>query len=82
MKSRYIQMRNTGQYDLRWFYDYYLQNSGDSIDINTFGAIFNSVDLGNILEHIDHKFGLTRLYDKNNNLIKVYEGTTDTSKEN
>ena len=74
-------MRNTGQYDLRWFYDYYLQNSGDSIDINTFGAIFNSVDLGNILEHIDWKFGLTRLYDKNNNLIKVYEGTTDTSKK-
>jgi hypothetical protein len=82
MKARYIQMRNTGRYDLSWFYEYYVQNSGDSIDINTFGAIFNSVDLGNILDHIDRKFELTRLYDKNNNLIKVYEGTADTGKEN
>jgi len=44
--------------------------------------VFNSVNLDNILEHIDKKFGLTRVYDKNNNFIKVYEGTADTSQEN
>jgi hypothetical protein len=81
MKEKYIKMRNSGSYDLKWFYDYYVQNSGDSIDINTFGMIFNSVSLDNILEHIDRKFGLTRLYDKGNKLIKVYEGTADTSQE-
>ena len=81
MKSRYIQMRNAGRYDLQWFYEYYLQNSRDSIDIHNFGAIFNSVNLENILEHIDRKFNLVRIYDKDNNLIKVYEGATDTSKE-
>jgi hypothetical protein len=74
-------MRNTGKYDLQWFYDYYIQNSGDSIDINTFGMVFNSVNLENILEHIDKKFGLVRIYDKNNNFIKVYEGTADTDKK-
>jgi len=81
MKEKYIKMRNTGKYDLQWFYDYYIQNSGDSIDINTFGMVFNSVNLENILEHIDKKFGLVRIYDKNNNFIKVYEGTADTDKK-
>ena len=73
MKDKYIKMRNSGRYDLQWFYDYYIQNSGDSIDINTFGMVFNSVNLDNILEHIDKKFGLTRVYDKNNNFIKLYD---------
>jgi hypothetical protein len=73
MKEKYIKMRNTGKYDLQWFYDYYRQNSGDSIDINTFGMVFNSVNLDSILEHIDRKFELTRVYDKNNNFIKVYD---------
>jgi hypothetical protein len=82
MKAKYIQMRNTGRYDIKWFYEYYLQNSRDSIDIHNFGAIFNSVSLENILEHIDRKFNLVRVYDKDNNLIKVYEGTADTGKEN
>ena len=73
MKEKYIKMRNSGKYDLQWFYDYYIQNSGDITDINAFGMIFNSVNLDNILEHIDRKFGLTRVYDKNNNFIKVYD---------
>jgi len=82
MKEKYIKMRNSGKYDLQWFYDYYRQNSGDSIDINKFGMVFNSVNLDNILEHIDRKLKLVRIYDKNNNFIKVYEGTADTSQEN
>jgi hypothetical protein len=82
MKEKYIKMRNSGKYDLQWFYDHYRQNSTDNTDINAFGMIFNSVNLDNILEHIDKKFGLIRVYDKNNNFIKVYEGTTDTSQEN
>ena len=82
MKEKYIKMRNSGRYDLQWFYDYYIQNSGDRIDINKFGMVFNSVNLENILEHIDRKLELVRIYDKNNNFIKVYEGTADTSQEN
>jgi hypothetical protein len=82
MKEKYIKMRNSGKYDLQWFYDHYRQNSTDNTDINTFGMVFNSVNLDNILEHIDRKFGLTRVYDKNNNFIKVYEGAADTSQEN
>lgn len=81
MKEKYIKMRNTGKYDLQWFYDHYRQNSTDSTDINAFGMVFNSVNLDNILEHIDRKFDLVRVYDSNNNFIRVYERTTDTDKE-
>jgi hypothetical protein len=82
MKEKYIKMRNTGKYDIQWFYEHYLQSSKDTIDIHNFAAIFNSINLENILVHIDKKFGLIRIYDKNNNFIKVYEGTADTSQEN
>lgn len=82
MKAQYIKMRNTGKYDMQWFYDYYIQNSNDSIDINSFAMTFNLINLDNVLEHIDKKFELIRIYDKHNNLIKVYEGATDTGKEN
>jgi hypothetical protein len=82
MKEKYIKMRNNGRYDLQWFYDYYIQNSSDKIDINTFGMVFNSVNLDNILDHIDRKLKLVRIYDKNNNFIKVYEGAADTSQKN
>jgi len=71
MKTEYIRMRNTKQYNLNWFYKYYLESSKDNIDINTFAMIFNQVPLDNILEHIDKKYDLTGLYDKTNNLIKI-----------
>jgi len=71
MKQEYIKMRNSKQYDLNWFYKYYLENSKDNIDINTFAMIFNQVPLDNILVHIDKKYELTGLYDKNNNFIKI-----------
>lgn len=71
MKASYIKMRQSGQYDLNWFHRYYLESSKDNIDINTFAMIFNQVPLDNILVHIDKKYELTGLYDKNNNFIKI-----------
>lgn len=71
MKASYKKMRQSGQYDLNWFYRYYIENSKDNIDINTFAMIFNQVPLDNILVHIDKKYELTKLEDKNGNLIKI-----------
>jgi hypothetical protein len=69
--EEYIKMRNSGRYDINWFYKHYLENSRDNIDIHTFGAVFNSVDLNNILTHIDHKFKLNVITDRDGNFIKV-----------
>lgn len=71
--EEYIKMRNSGRYDINWFYKYYLENSKDNIDIHTFSAIFNMVDLNNILQHIDHKFKLNVITDANGNFIRVVE---------
>lgn len=71
--EEYIKMRNSGRYDIRWFYNYYIENSKDNIDIHTFSMIFNSVDLNTILQHIDRKFKLNIITDRNGNFIKVVE---------
>lgn len=71
--EEYIKMRNSGRYDINWFYKHYLENSKDKIDIHTFSAIFNMVDLNNILQHIDKKFGLNVIVDAEGNFIKIAE---------
>jgi hypothetical protein len=71
--EQYIKMRNSGRYDINWFYKHYLENADKHIDINTFSMIFNSVDLNNILQHIDRKFKLNVITDANGNFIKVVE---------
>jgi len=71
--EEYIKMRNSGRYDINWFYKHYLDNARKHIDINTFSMIFNSVDLNNILQHIDRKFKLNVITDSNGNFIKVVE---------
>lgn len=71
MVEDYIKMRNSGKYDLGWFYRHYVESGGKEMDINSFGMIFNQVNLNNILHHIDKKFELTRIEDNNGNFIKV-----------
>lgn len=57
-RTDYINMRNSKNYDLNWFYRHYLRNSNNSIDIGTFSMVFNSVELNNILQHLDREFEL------------------------
>ena len=68
MKEQYIKMRNNSQFDINWFYSYYVDNGG-SADFNSFMMLFK---LDNqMLENIDRKYGLNVLQDKNGNFIKV-----------
>lgn len=71
MIEQYIHMRNLKQYDLNWFYNYFIQNGGKIDSVQSFQNVFNFVNLDNILDFLDHKFELTVIYDKNNNFIKV-----------
>ena len=70
MKAEYIKMRNSGQYNLNWFLDYY-NSLKPPIDINNFSMIFNMGNLDSVLEHLDKEFELTTLTDNNNKFIKV-----------
>jgi len=43
-RERYIQMRRSGQYDLAWFYQYFLEHKDknrDTIPFELFQQVFN-----------------------------------------
>jgi hypothetical protein len=68
MKEEYIKMRNSGQFDIGWFYRYYKDNGGTA-DMSVFQMVFN---LDNeVLNTLDKKFDLNVVQDKNGNFIKV-----------
>jgi len=73
MIERYINMRNSGQYQINWFYDYFISNGGDSIGINKFNMVFNTYNLNEILESLDKKFNLISLLDVKGNILKVFK---------
>ena len=70
MKTEYIKMRNSGQYRLEWFHEYY-NSLKPNIDINNFAMVFNMGNLDIVLEHLDKQFELTTLTDNNGKFIKV-----------
>ena len=71
--TEYIKMRNSGQYRIEWFFDYYNKNNGKQISIQEFNAVFNMADLGQILTDLDKKFGLTSVLDNKGKTIKVWK---------
>jgi hypothetical protein len=73
MIERYIKMRNSGQYQINWFYDYYTQNGGDSIGMSKFSMVFNTYNLNEILETLDKKFNLMSILDAKGQLLKVFK---------
>lgn len=73
MKQGYVKMRNTGKYDINWFYKYFVKNGGKRIDVNLFSQLFNMIDSSEVLRFLDVKFNLTKLEDSEGNLIKIVE---------
>ena len=73
MIDKYIKMRNSGQYQVNWFYDYYIENGGKSIGINQFSMVFNMVNLNEILEALDKKFNLISVSDAKGQILKVFK---------
>lgn len=72
MVEQYIKMRNTNQYDIVWFYDYFMQESKHKdMDLTKFQLLFSSSNFNEVLNHLDRKFGLVRLHDRNDNFIKI-----------
>jgi len=70
MKEQYINMRNRKVIDLSVLYTFARdQGITLSFDQFTIGAQFLNFDV--LMEDLDRKFNLTRLYDKNDNFIKV-----------
>ena len=76
-RERYLQMRRTGQYDLGWFYQYFLENKDSNthtppfeIFQQTFNMYFQ-MNGGVVLETLDKKMEVTKIENEQGNLIYI-----------
>ncbi len=72
MKEQYINMRNRKVIDLGVLYTLACEQ-GMTMTFDQFANGAHFLDYNALMEDLDHKFNLTRLYDKNDNFIKVIE---------
>ena len=72
MREAYIKMRNGKIMDYQLLYTYATER-GMTLDPNKFMQGIQFVDVNEIVENLDKEFGLTRLYDKQGNFIKVID---------
>ena len=72
MKEAYIKMRNSKAVDFQLLYTYATER-GMTLDPQMFMNGIQFVDVNEIIENLDKEFGLTRLYDKAGNFIKIVE---------
>lgn len=76
-REKYIQMRKSGQYDLAWFYEYFLKHKDENRitpPFETFHQAFNMFFMmngKNILEYLDKKMGVTKIEDQQGNLLYI-----------
>lgn len=76
-REKYIQMRKSGQYDLAWFYEFYLQEKKEewlTHDFQTFAQNFNMFFQFNgkyVLEYTDKKMGVTKIENEQGNLLYI-----------
>jgi len=76
-RERYIQMRKSGQYDLAWFYEYFLKHKDENKitpPFEIFQQAFNMYFQMNgrfILDHMDKKMGVTKIENEQGNLLYI-----------
>lgn len=76
-REKYIQMRKSGQYDLAWFYQYFLENKDSSRvtpPFEIFQQAFNMYFQMNgrvVLENLDKKMQVTKIEDEQGKLIYI-----------
>jgi len=76
-RERYLQMRRAGQYDLAWFYQYFLENKDSNRPtppFEVFQQTFNMYFQMNgpfILEFMDKKMNVTKIEDQAGQLIYI-----------
>jgi len=77
MREQYIQMRRSGQYDLAWFYQYFLDNKDrnrPTPPFEVFQQTFNMYFQMNgpfVLEFMDKKMDVTKIEDQAGSLIYI-----------
>ena len=76
-REKYIQMRKSGQYDLAWFYEYFLKHKDENRmtpPFEVFQQAFNMYFQMHgrfVLDHLDKKMDVTKIEDQQGNLLYI-----------
>jgi hypothetical protein len=76
-REQYVQMRKSGQYDLAWFYQYYLKNKDEKKETYPFEVFHQAFNMyfqfsGKfVLEYLDKKMDVTKIEDQQGNLLYI-----------
>lgn len=76
-RKKYIEMRKSGQYDLAWFYEYFLKHKDENRitpPFEIFQQAFNiyfQMHGRFILDHMDKKMGVTKIENEQGNLLYI-----------
>jgi len=76
-REKYIQMRKTGQYDLAWFYQYYIEKvdkNKQQVPFQVFHQAFSMYFQMNgqtVLEFMDKKMEVTKIENEQGQLIYI-----------
>jgi hypothetical protein len=76
-RAKYIQMRKSGQYDLAWFYEFYVQEKNrewPTHDFHTFQQAFNMYFQfcgKQVLEYMDKKMGVSKIESDTGQLLYI-----------
>jgi len=76
-RDQYIQMRRTGQYDLGWFYQYFLENKDKNRvtpSFEVFQQAFNMYFQMNgaiVIENMDKKMGVTKIENEQGQILYI-----------
>jgi hypothetical protein len=76
-RAKYIEMRKSGQYDLAWFYEYFLKHKDENRitpPFEIFQQAFNMYFQMHgrfILDHMDKKMEVTKIENEQGNLLYI-----------
>jgi hypothetical protein len=71
----YIKMRNSKNIFEEWFKRYFLDVTGKNVSSNYVLAYLQFSNHNEIFNHLDKKFNLDTLHDRNGNFLKCYPGS-------
>jgi len=76
-REQYLQMRRTGQYNIGWFYQYFLDNKDKSRDTPPFEVfqqafqMYFRMNMAITIEMLDKKMEVTTIHNKAGQLIYI-----------
>lgn len=64
-REEYLKMRRSSNYDINWFYKYYIDNCNNAVSLKDFVMIFQLGNFEDVIRFMDYKLRINILVDSN-----------------